>query len=76
MPDEIAGHQEAVAPTEAVAASAGPDAVAAGLSVVDSNPVDPGVDVERFAVAAAFARLPSGRGDGPGHDELHRQSGD
>ena len=51
MPDEIAGHQEAAAPTEVIAASgsAGPDAVAAG-----GNPVDPGVEVERFAVASAF----------------------
>src|ERR1019366_6338059 len=36
-------------------ASAGPDALAAGLSVVASNPVDPGVEVEHFAVAVAFA---------------------
>lgn len=57
MPDEIAGHQEGDAPAEVIAASAsaGPDAVAAGLSAVSSNPVDPGVEVERFAVAVAFA---------------------
>lgn len=45
MPDEINEHQEAAAP----------DVIAAGLSVVGSNPVDPGVEVERFAVTVAFA---------------------
>jgi hypothetical protein len=57
MPDEIAVQQEAVAPAEVIAASAiaGPDAGETSLSVVGSNPVDPGVEVERFAVAVAFA---------------------
>ena len=57
MPDEIAERQEAEAPAEVIAASAsaGPDAVAAGLSAVGSNPVDPAVEVEHFAVAVAFA---------------------
>ena len=56
MPDEITLQQEAAAP-EVIAASVGigQEAVAAGLSAVSSNPVDPGVEVERFAVAVAFA---------------------
>jgi hypothetical protein len=58
MPDEIAERQEAEAPAEVIAASAsaGPDAVAAGLSTVGSNPVDPAVEVEHFAVAVSATR--------------------
>ena len=53
MPEEIAGHPEADAPAEA-AASAAAWACDAGLSVAGSNPVEVS-EVERFAVAVAFA---------------------